>query len=352
MKKRGISLLLALSMVFLLVACGGDPASTSNGGSSQDGSNANQSGGSEPDEVYTLKFNHVLTESEPFHAGFLAWADAVKERTNGGLIIEVYPGGQLGVEEDIIEQLRNGANVGQNTDAARLGMYVEGIAVMNGPYFIDTLEEMEQLKESPTIQAYIQELEENYGIKVLSFSWCQTHRHFFTNKPINTPDDLAGLRIRTPGSPIWQESIRALGAEPVSMNFGDMYTGLQQGAIDGAELVYANIPGAKLYDVLKYANETSHILLLNFEVVSAEWFNSLPEEYQEILVEECDKAGLAASQEMQNQIEETKQVLIENNMTINTDCDIDAIKAAGETAYEVLGLTEIKEQIWEEIGKS
>lgn len=336
-KRRIISILLVLVMMMSLVACGGGEAE----------SEGDQGA---PAEEYVLKFNHVLAESEPFHKGFLAWAEAVEERTNGGLTIEVYPSGQLGVEEDIIEQIKGGANIGQNTDSARLGMYVEEIAVMNGPYFVENLDEVQKLKDSPTIQAYIAELE-GHGLKVLSFNWVQTLRHFFTNKEIDTPQDLAGLRIRTPGAPIWQESIRALGAEPVAMNFGDMYTGIQQGAVDGAELVYANIPGGKLYEVLDYANETGHILLINFEVVSAKWFNSLPEEYQQILVEECDKAGLEASKTMESMIPDIKADLEAQGMIINSDCDIEAFKAAGEAAYEKLGLTEVKEKVWSEIGK-
>lgn len=335
-------------MAAALVGCGGGTTDTETEEPSAPGGEEEES--EEPTETYTLRFNHVLSESEPFHAGFLDWAAAVEERTNGGLTIEVYPSAQLGVEEDIIEQIKNGVNVGQNTDSARLGQYVEEIAVMNGPYFVDTLEEVAALKESPTIQGYLEELEAQ-GLKVLSFNWVQTHRHFFTNKEINTPADLAGLRIRTPGSPIWQESVRALGAEPVAMAFGEMYSGIQQGAVDGAELVWANIPGGKLNEVLSHATETGHILLINFEVVSAAWFNSLPEEYQEILVEEADRAGLAASQTMEDLIPDIKAQLIEAGMTVNEDPDVDAFREAGEAAYERLGLTEVKATIWEEIGK-
>src|SRR5690606_6614486 len=71
-------------------------------------------------EQFTLRFNHVLAPSEPFHAGFQEWAKRVEQRTNGGLKIEVFHSAQLGVEEDIIEQIRQGANIGQNTDSARL----------------------------------------------------------------------------------------------------------------------------------------------------------------------------------------------------------------------------------------
>jgi tripartite ATP-independent transporter DctP family solute receptor len=299
---------------------------------------------------YELRFNHVLADSEPFHQGFLDWAEAVEERTDGGLTIEVYPAAQLGVEEDIIEQIQGGANIGQNTDAARLGQYVDEIAVMNGPYFADDLAEVEQLKDSETLQGYLDELEEQ-GLKVLSFNWVQTHRHFFTNEPVDTPEDLAGLRIRTPGSPIWQESVRALGAEPVAMDFGEMYSGIQQGAVDGAELVYANIPGGNLHEVLSHASETGHILLINFEVVSTEWFESLPTEYQDILVEEADRAGMATSQTMEDQVDEVKADLVEQGMTINEDPDVDAFREAGEAAYETLGLTEVRDRIWSEIGK-
>lgn len=333
-RKRILAIMIAFIMIISLAACGGE-----NGG--ENGTDA---------EKYVLKFNHVLSSSEPFHAGFEAWAKAVEERTDGGLVIEVYPSAQLGVEEDIIEQIKGGANIGQNTDSARLGMYVEELAVMNGPYFVENLDEVQKLKDSPTIQGYINELEQ-YGLKVLSFNWVQTHRHFFTNKEIKSPADLSGLRIRTPGSPIWQESIRALGAEPVAMNFGDMYTGIQQGAVDGAELVYANIPGGKLFEVLDYANETGHILLINFEVVSAKWFNSLPEEYQQILVEECDKAGLEASRTMESMIPDIKANLEKEGMIINNNIDIAAFKAAGEAAYKALGLTDVKNKIWSEIGK-
>lgn len=302
------------------------------------------------EDTYELRFNHVLAEKEPFHKGFLSWAERVEERTDGNLTIEVYPAAQLGVEEDIIEQIQDGAAIGQNTDAARLGQYVEEIAVMNGPYFVDTLEEVEALKESPTIQSHLDELESE-GLKVLSFNWVQTHRHFFTNKEIDHPDDLSGLRVRTPPAPIWQESIRALGAEPVGMEFGEVYPALQQGALDGAELVYANIPGGNLHEVVSHANETGHILLINFEVVSAKWFDSLPKEYQEILVDEADRAGLETSKAMEESIPDIKAELEQQGMTINDDPDVEAFQKSGEAAYEKLGLTEVRDKVWSEIGK-
>jgi TRAP-type C4-dicarboxylate transport system substrate-binding protein len=109
-------------------------------------------------KTHTLRFNHVLGPSEPFHKGFQNWAKRVEERTKGGLKIQIFHSAQLGVEEDIIEQLRQGANIGQNTDAARLGTYVKGLAVLNGPYFAETLDDVAKLAKAPSIVKWQDEL--------------------------------------------------------------------------------------------------------------------------------------------------------------------------------------------------
>ena len=160
------------------------------------------------------------------------------------------------------------------------------------------------------------------------------------------------LRIRTPPAPIWQESIRALGASPVAMPFGDMYPALQQRAIDGVELVYSNIPGGRFYEVLSQANETGHIMLINFQVVGTKFFNGLKPDHQTALVEECQKAGRATSEKILASEKTTAQSLKDKGMTIISDVDRAAFRKAGEKAYEVLGLTEAKKQVYSEIGKN
>ena len=303
-------------------------------------------------QKYLLKFNHVLSPKDPYHPGFLNWAKAVEEKTKGGLKIEVFPSAQLGVEEDILEQIRAGANIGQNTDSARMGNYVPGIAILNGPYCAENLNEVAKIKNAPTIKAFHDELANKFGFKVLSFSWVQGYRHFFTNKPIRTPEDLKGLRIRTPPTPIWQESVRALGATPVAMAFGEMYPALQQKVIDGVELVYNNIPGGRFYEVLKYVSETGHIMLVNYEVISAKWFNALPPNYQKILVDECEKAGIATSKLIMDKLEkEVKADLIKRGMIVVDKVDLPAFRKAGEKAYEVLKIADVKKKVFNEIGK-
>lgn len=304
---------------------------------------------------YVLKFNHVLTPQDPYQKAFEKWALAVSNRTNGNLTVEIFPSGQLGVEEDILEQIKQGANVGQNTDAARLGQYVPAMAVMNAPYFVDSLEEVVKLNDLASVKAWKAELEQKQGFKVLSFFWVQGFRQMITNKPIRHPSDLAGLRIRTPGAPIWQESIRAIGATPVAMNYGDMYSGLQTKAIDGLELSFTATATGNFFEVCKYASETKHILLINFEVISSSWFNSLPPDYQKILEEECNKAGLEVSRQYLETIDvQNLKLLQAKGMTLIPASEIDmaAFKAAGEKAYQKLNLTAARDQVYKELGKA
>jgi len=163
-------------------------------------------------DSFVLRFNHVLGPNEPFHQGFLAWADRVAERTGGRLQIEVYHSAQLGVEEDIIEQLRQGANVGQNTDAARLGNYVPGIAVVNGPYMVADKEEAFALADSPTMQGWIEALAEDHGIRVVCFDWVQgqptssptapcAHRRISTGCASAHPQRRSGRNRSAPSAP-------------------------------------------------------------------------------------------------------------------------------------------------------
>jgi TRAP-type C4-dicarboxylate transport system substrate-binding protein len=173
-----------------------------------------------------------------------------------------------------------------------------------------------------------------------------------TNKPIRKPEDLQGLRIRTPGAPIWQESIRSLGATPVALAFGEIYPALQQKVIDGCDNVYNATYAGRLYEVTKYVSETAHILLINFQVMSAKYFNSLPPEYQKILEEECETAGIETSKLVMDKMSaDSKQKLIEKGMTIVSDLDMAAFKKAGEKAYEVLKITAAREQVYKELGK-
>ncbi|MBS3933752.1 MAG: C4-dicarboxylate TRAP transporter substrate-binding protein [Truepera sp.] len=300
--------------------------------------------------TFVLRYNHVLGPTHPYHAGFELWAQRVYERTNGNLQILVFHSAALGVEEDIIEQLRKGVPIGQNTDGARMGMYVRELGVFNAPYFLADFEMVERAATLPAVQQWLDQLVSEFGIRVLCFNWVQGYRHFMTNVPVRHPNDLAGLLIRTPPAPVWVESVRALGATPVALPFGEIYSAIQLRAVDGAELVYANIPDKSLWEVIRYVNETRHFLLTNFQVVGEAWFVQLPEDYQRILVEECHAAGRETSRRIEENSERIKQEIQQRGMVIVSDVDLDAFRQASLAAYEVLGLTEVRNLIHRQLG--
>ena len=171
------------------------------------------------------------------------------------------------------------------------------------------------------------------------------------DQSLKVPADLAGIRMRTPGAPVWMETIRAMGATPTPMGWAEVYPALQQKAIDAVEAQHPASYGSRLYEVTKYITKTGHFNLITGIVTSAKWFDTLPPEYQKILVEECDKAGLEISREMEKEIETLQKDLAAKGMTIVKDVDVAAFKKAGQGAYQVLKLTEVKDQLYKELGK-
>ena len=306
--------------------------------------------GSGSKKGYNLMFSHALTENDPYHEAFLNWASAVSERTNGELTIDVFANSQLGAEEDVIEQMRVGANIGHNTDSARLGNYVPSIAVFNGPYMLENMDEVKRAAELSVVKGWEKELEEKFGLKVLSFAYIQGHRNVISNKPVFKPSDLSGQKLRTAGAPIWQESIRAIGATPVAMGRSEIYSAAQTKAMEDVYTAYA---AAQLDEVLKVVSETNHIYLVNFSVCSASWFNALPADFQKILVEEADRAGYEVSEKIQKEAEAIKARLIQQGIRVipNSEIDMDAFRKAGEKAYQMLGITDAKNLVYQGLGK-
>ncbi|WP_319477791.1 C4-dicarboxylate TRAP transporter substrate-binding protein [Marispirochaeta aestuarii] len=307
----------------------------------------------EGEPSYMLRFGHVQTEKEEYHKAYIRWAEAVKERTNGDFVIEVYPNAQLGVEEDILEQMRKGSNVGWQTDPARLGDYVEEFSVLYGAYLLSGYDDFEGLLGSPTINSWSKKLEDEFGIKVLSYAYAQGFRNVMANVQARSPRELRGVRIRTAPAPAWLATVNSLGATATGLPYGELYNGIQTGVVDGAELPVSAARALSVEEVADYLIETRHIYQMNVLVASAEWFNSLPKEYQDILLEEADKAGLEATQALEAKAGTDMQYLLDNGMTLIPweELDSEAFIKSGQQSYEELGVVEAKEAIYKELGK-
>jgi len=302
------------------------------------------------DKVYILKMSTQLNVTAPMVVGFKELAKRVGEKTNGKLVIEVYPSAQLGSDEDVIEQAIQGVNVAVLTAGGRMANYVKEIGIMLAPYFSDNYEDVLKVTETGTFKEWEKELAEENGIRVLSFNWYDGARHFLTNKPVTKPADLKGMRIRTPGAPVWSESVKAMGATPVAMKWTEVYSAMQMKAIDGAEGQNTASYPAKLYEVLKYIDKTAHFQLICGIIVGEKWFSKLPEKYQKILVDETKAVGAENAKLIQELSDVYEAKMVEKGMEV-VEVDISAFKAAADKAYDVLGYRELKDKIYAEIGK-
>lgn len=301
------------------------------------------------EKTHTLKLSTQLNETTPMVQGFKKLADNVKAKSNGRLLIEVYPSAQLGSDEDVIEQAMQGVNVAVLTDGGRMGNYVREFGIIGMAYFADNYDDVLKVTESPTFKGWEEKLRDE-GIHVLSFNWYDGPRHFLTNKVVSTPEDLKGLRIRTPGAPAWAESVSAMGAAPVAMPWGETYSAVQSKAVDGCEVQDTSSLGSRMFEVLKYRNKTGHFQLVNGLIVGEKWFAKLPEDLQKLLVAETKAMGQENARFVEEEIIKIEKKLTELGME-TTSPDVAAFKKAAEAAYEKLGFTELRKKIYEEIGK-
>jgi tripartite ATP-independent transporter DctP family solute receptor len=337
-KKLIIPLLLLLTMLFVS-ACGKSTADNQQNSDKQQNS-----------EAYTLKVHMVINEQDPVYLGYTEFKKGVEARTNGKVKVELYPNGVLGNDEDLLQQAMLGGNVAVNSDAGRLGVWVPEIGILLAPYLTDSVEEMQKLVKSDLVKKWTDKLAQEKGLTVLSFNYYTGARHFITKKPISKPEDLNGLKIRTPGSPVWQETIKAIGASPVALPWTETYPALEQGVIDGAEAQDPATYGAKLYEVAKYITKTGHIQLWNCLVVGTKWFEQLPKEYQQILIEESVKAGDFTTNKLISNLEELEDQMTAAGAVIN-EVDIKPFKDKTETVYSKLNYQDLRQEVNKVLGK-
>ena len=287
----------------------------------------------------TLRIGTVLAPADPMGQGLEKFKAEVEAATKGEVKIEIFHNSQLGDTTEMIDQARAGANVGTVTDVARLSSFVPSLAIMSAPFMFDTYEQADAFALSPAYLAWGEELKEKSGLMMLASNWYQGPRHLLTQKPVATPEDLAGVRMRTIGAPIWIETIRAMGAEPTPMAWGEVYSALQLGALDAAEAQPTAITGAKLYEVVKNVTKTGHIQLVTALVVGAEAWDQISAENQKIVRDLAVESGRYASGLTIALGDKSLADVAASGVTVS-DVDVAPFKAAVAGVYGMLNLTE------------
>ncbi len=285
----------------------------------------------------TLRIGTVLAPDDPMGQGLDKFAAEVEAATGGEVIVEIFHNSQLGDTTEMIDQARAGANVGTITDVARLSSFVPSLAIMSAPFLFDTYEQADKFALSEAYLGWGDELAEEAGIVMLASNWYQGARHALTQMPITSPEDLAGVRMRTIGAPIWIETIRAMGAEPTPIAWGEVYSALQLGSIDAAEAQPTAIWGAKLYEVITHVTKTGHIQLVTALVISTDSWNELSDENKTIVRDLAVENGRYASA-LTIELGEEAMVKVAESGVIISEVDLAPFKEAVAGVYELLDL--------------
>lgn len=235
------------------------------------------------EDVIVLKLGHVAVPDNPYALGAARMAELVKERTEGKVIIKLFPNAQLGKQEKLIEGLALGTIDFAMTTTAVLGQFEPKLLVFGFPYMMRDRAHAYQALD--TIGMEIGKNLEPKGIKVLGF-YENGVRHMVNNeRKIEKPEDMDGLKMRVMGTPVYIELMKSLGSDPTPMAFGEVYTACQQGTIDGLECPAVHIYQKKFYEVNKYVTKTAHTYESEVLTMSMKTWKKLPADIQEILVQ-------------------------------------------------------------------
>jgi len=241
-----------------------------------------------------LKWAHVYETTEPYHTAAVWAAGEIKKRTNGRYDVEVFPASTLGKETDINQGLTLGTVDIIYTGQLFAGRTYGPLAIGGAPYMFRDFDHWKKFSTSPLFA----ELAEGYkqksgGNKVVAITY-YGERHVTSNKPINKPEDMKGLKIRVPDAPLYTMFPRAVGANPTPIAFAEVYLALQNGTVDAQENPLPTIDAKKFYEVQKYIVLTGHITDALLTIVGGPTWNKLSDAdkqtFEAVLKEAATKA--------------------------------------------------------------
>ncbi len=294
-----------------------------------------------------LKFGHYAPESHLAHQAALMMAKGVKERTNGEVTIKIYPANQLGDGNEVLEQQMNGVVDISLPTQPMLDKYGKKgnkpFAVVMLPFVYKDTQHAWRVLDGPFAEWIAPSLDEMGLVHLANWEW--GFRNLTNNKrPVNSPADVKGLKIRTPGEIQLQKTMEAAGAQVQAINFKELPMALKQGVVDGQENPLSVIYHYKLYEVQPYLALTKHVYNSMMAIASKHTLSKLSPEQQVILKEEAQKAGQWFRDEQLAENESLIEKLKEKGMKV-TSPDRDAFKAKMQDAYDAIGVYAGKDNV-------
>ena len=239
--------------------------------------------------VKILKLAHGLDTTHPVHKAMVFMAERVKEKSGGRLRIDIYPGEQLGSERECIEQLQLGGLAMAKASSSPLESFIPIIKVLGLPYLFRDSEHHWKVLLGP-IGKELLAAGETVGLKGLCFYDAGARSFYTKDKAINIPADLKGLKIRVQKSTMAIKMIEAMGASATPIDWGELYTSLQQGVVDGAENNPPSFYGSMHYEICKYYTLDEHARVPDVLLISTKVWNELSPELRNILQEAADES--------------------------------------------------------------
>jgi len=294
-------------------------------------------------QTIQMKLGHFAAESHPGNLASKMFADAVEKRTDGKIKITIYPNNALGSPPEVLEQNILGAVDMSLPTQGQLGKYSKKFNCVMLPFMYENYAQADKVLDGPFITWAAPDLDKA-GLVFLS-NWEWGFRNLTNSKrPVNTPDDVKGLKVRTPPELPTQAAMEALGAVVATINFNELQMALKQGVVDGQENPIAVIYSNQLYESQKYLAMTGHNYNTMVHVISKKVWDKLTPEQQKIIKEESAKAGnwmrKAVRDAEADQIEKLKQAGVQV-----TYPDKAKFKALMKPAYERMNAVAGEENI-------
>ncbi len=281
-----------------------------------------------------IKLGNVQSTEDTVQTGLKKFAELVNERTKGQVQVQVFPASQLGTEQELLEGVQLGTIHMFEGSTGSVGRFLPDLESFAAPYIWRDPDHMLKVVRGPIGQELADRLVKSKGMRILDLGWLFGNRYLTTkSKPIYKPEDLKGMKIRVQPTGIYLETIKAMGANPTTMDFKEVYLGLQSGVIDGQEnppsVIYTN----KLFEVQKYLMLTAHITQNQAIVINDKFFQSLSPEFRKIITEAAYEAGNYQNDLVLKSEKEYLDKLKEKGMVI-VQPDVNAFREATKDVYK------------------
>ncbi len=242
-------------------------------------------------DVQTLKLAHSLDVTHPVHKGMVRMAELIDQKSDGKLEVRIYPSQQLGSERELLELLQIGSLDVTKVSGAVLENFVPQTRVFSLPYLFRDKEHYFNVLDGEIGQELLL-AGEDYWLRGLTY-YDAGQRSFYTqDRPIRTPEDLEGLKIRVQESPMAVSMVRTLGGSPTPISWGELYTALQQGIVDGAENNPPSFQSSRHYEVSNYFSLDGHTAIPDVLLISTQSWDNLSDQEREWIQEAADSSKI------------------------------------------------------------